>query len=139
MREIAQRIKDLASISSSRMRTVESAVIRLNPPELGRMVVEVVKEGNSVVVLLKVETQEAKEMLEKNAHLLTQRLAQSGFEAQKVQVMMEKYEEQGQGRQDAQQERGSEQDQSRKEQGTAKENDTEEPVYQSFAELLAGV
>jgi len=139
LREIAQRIKDLASISSSRMRTVESAVIRLNPPELGRMVVEVVKEGNSVVVLLKVETQEAKEMLEKNAHLLTQRLAQSGFEAQKVQVMMEKYEEQGQGRQDAQQERGSEQDQSRKEQETPKENDTEEPVYQSFAELLAGV
>jgi hypothetical protein len=53
--------------------------------------------------------------------------------------MMEKYEEQGQGRQDAQQERGSEQDQSRKEQETPKENDTEEPVYQSFAELLAGV
>jgi len=139
LREIAQRIKDLASISSSRMRTVESAVIRLNPPELGRMVVEVVKEGNSVVVLLKVETQEAKEMLEKNAHLLTQRLAQSGFEAQKVQVMMEKYEEQGQGRQDAQQERGSDQEQSRKEQGTEKENDSDEPVYQSFAELLAGV
>jgi len=139
LREIAQRIKDLASISASRMRTVESAVIRLNPPELGRMVVEVVKEGNSVVVLLKVETQEAKEMLEKNAHLLTQRLAQSGFEAQKVQVMMEKYEEQGQGRQDAQQERGSDQEQSRKEQGTEKENDSDEPVYQSFAELLAGV
>jgi len=139
IREIAQRIKDLAALSASRSRTVESAVIRLNPPELGRMVLEVVKEGNSIVVLMKVETQEAKEMLEKNAHLLTQRLAQTGFESQKVQVMMEKYEEQGQGRQEAQQEKGSDQEKRQKENEKTKENDTDEPVYQSFAELLAGI
>ena len=139
LREIAQRIKDLAALSATRSRTVESAVIRLNPPELGRLVLEVVKEGNSVVVLMKVETQEAKEMLEKNAHLLTQRLAQTGFEAQKIQVTMEKYEEQGQGQQDAQKERSSDQERQQKENENTKENNNDEPVYQSFAELLAGI
>jgi flagellar hook-length control protein FliK len=103
------------------------------------MVLEVVKEGNSVVVLMKVETQEAKEMLEKNAHLLTQRLAQTGFEAQKIQVTMEKYEEQGQGQQDAQKERSSDQERQQKENENTKENNNDEPVYQSFAELLAGI
>jgi flagellar hook-length control protein FliK len=139
MQEIIQKIKDLTLLSSQQTRTIETAVLRLDPPELGKMVLEVVKEGNTVSVMMKVETQEAKEMIEKNVHLLTQKLAQAGFETQKVQVSMEKYEEQGKEHESPDQNNTSDQNKHKQGQQKQEEKNTRTSMFRSFSELLTGI
>jgi len=137
LEQVYQKIKDMSQLMARQQTRTELATIKLTPPELGKVSLEVMKEGNKISILMQVETKEAQEILNKNSNLLAARLINSGFELQKVTVQMEKYEEQGNnpsnqdGQNDSQQQESDNQDTN---------NDNEYPYEEeyTFADLLKG-
>jgi|GEM_PF-6149804 len=135
LEQVVAKIQQLMQLSASMSRPVETATLSLSPARLGTVQLEIVKEGAHLSVVMRVETLEAKEMLERNSHLLVNRLAQNGFEIQKVQVHMERYEEQGGNQQDNPQQDGSGQDGG---QNQNDDNPQDQTFDRTFAELLTG-
>jgi flagellar hook-length control protein FliK len=68
----------------------ERAVIDLEPPELGKLEITITKEENQLKIVLKVQTEEAKHVLEHDIPRLIERFNEKGFD---VQVYVEKQEE----------------------------------------------
>ncbi len=135
--QMYQKIKDMTQLMARQQTRTELATIKLNPPELGRVSLEIVKEGNKISIVMQVETKEAQEILNKNSSALAARLVNSGFELQKVTVQMEKYEEQGENAANQDGQNNSQQDQSEDQDG----NNDNEYLYEeeySFADLLKG-
>jgi|GEM_PF-2803552 len=137
MEQVYQKIKDMTQLMARQQTRTELATIRLNPPELGKVSLEIVKEGNKISIVMLVETKEAQDILNKNSNILAARLVNGGFELQKVSVHMEKYEEQGEnqanqnGQNDSQQQQTDEQT----------EQQDSEYAYEegySFQDLLKG-
>lgn len=137
MEQVYQKIKDMTQLISRQQTRTELATIKLNPPELGRVSLEVVKEGNKISILMQVETKEAQEILNKNSNLLAARLVNSGFELQKVTVQMEKYEEQGNNQSNQNNENNSQQ-QENENQDNNNENEYGNEEEYTFADLLKG-
>jgi flagellar hook-length control protein FliK len=137
MEQVYQKIKDMTQLISRQQTRTELATIKLNPPELGRVSLEVVKEGNKISILMQVETKEAQEILNKNSNLLAARLVNSGFELQKVTVQMEKYEEQGNNQSNQNKENNSQQ-QENENQDNNNENEYGNEEEYTFADLLKG-
>ncbi|EJX26902.1 flagellar hook-length control protein FliK [Thermotoga sp. EMP] len=68
----------------------ERAVIDLEPPELGKLEITITKEENQLKIVFKVQTEEAKHVLEHDIPRLIERFNEKGFD---VQVYVEKQEE----------------------------------------------
>jgi flagellar hook-length control protein FliK len=68
----------------------ERAVIDLEPPELGKLEITITKEENQLKIVFKVQTEEAKHVLEHDVPRLIERFNEKGFD---VQVYVEKQEE----------------------------------------------
>lgn len=137
LEQVYQKIKDMTQLMARQQTRTELATIKLNPPELGRVSLEVVKEGNKISILMQVETKEAQEILNKNSNLLAARLVNNGFELQKVTVQMEKYEEQGNNQSNQNNENNS-QDQQNENQDSNNENEYAFEEEYTFADLLKG-
>ena len=137
LEQVYQKIKDMTQLMARQQTRTELATIKLNPPELGRVSLEVVKEGNKISILMQVETKEAQEILNKNSNLLAARLVNSGFELQKVTVQMEKYEEQGNNQSNQNNEQNA-QDQQNENQDSNNENEYGYEEEYTFADLLKG-
>jgi len=137
LEQVYQKIKDMSQLMARQQTRTELATIKLNPPELGRVSLEVVKEGNKISILMQVETKEAQEILNKNSGTLAARLVTSGFELQKVTVQMEKYEEQGNNQTNQNGQENSEQQQNEEQERTTDNEYGYDEEY-SFADLLKG-
>ncbi len=70
----------------------EKAVVELEPPRLGKLEIEVVKEGGKIRVEFKVASPEAKDMLEKKMDNLLSKLNNGGFSVERIEVKFEKQE-----------------------------------------------
>ncbi|KAF2959847.1 MULTISPECIES: flagellar hook-length control protein FliK [unclassified Thermotoga] len=68
----------------------ERAVIDLEPPELGKLEITITKEENQLKIVFKVQTEEAKHVLEHDIPRLIGRFNEKGFD---VQIYVEKQEE----------------------------------------------
>ena len=71
---------------------IEKAFVQLEPPKLGRVEIEILKEGDSLKIMLRVSTDEAREILEKGSKYLVTRLENMGFKVENIQVK-ENFEE----------------------------------------------
>jgi len=134
--QVYQQIKNMTLMMARQQTRTELATIRLNPPELGKVSLEMVKEGNKISIVMQVETKEAQDILNKNSNILTARLINGGFEVQKVTVQMEKYEEQGD-----QQTPQNDQEGSQQQKGNHQENNNSDYIFEedySFEDLLKG-
>ncbi len=67
---------------------VERAFVNLNPPTLGRLEIQIVKQGETLNVVFKVASEEAKELLEKSSKDLVSRLSSVGFKVETVEIRM---------------------------------------------------
>ena len=90
--EIIERIQRIVESRREVPRFVERARVDLIPPDLGKMEIEIEKEGTNLRVLFKVTTEEAKEILEKRVPDLVHRLSSDGFGVEKVEVRLEREE-----------------------------------------------
>jgi len=137
MEQVYQKIKDMTQLMARQQTRTELATIKLNPPELGKVSLEIVKEGNKISIVMQVETKEAQDILNKNSNILAARLVNSGFELQKVSVHMEKYEEQGENQANQNGQNGSQQQPSDEQNEQTDSEYTYEEGY-SFQDLLKG-
>ncbi|MFP4461882.1 MAG: flagellar hook-length control protein FliK, partial [Thermotogota bacterium] len=137
LEQVYQKIKDMTQLIARQQTRSELATIKLNPPELGKVSLEVMKEGNKISILMQVETKEAQEILNKNSSALAARLVSSGFELQKVTVQMEKYEEQGENQPNQNGQENSEQQQNENQDTDNNNEYTYEEEY-TFSDLLKG-
>jgi flagellar hook-length control protein FliK len=140
LNDIYLKIREMAKTEISQTRPIETATIRLTPPSLGKVELEIVKDAMKITVFMKVESLEAKEMLEKNSNLLAIKLGNSGFDVQKINIQVNKEEdrqnqEQGQNNKNNQNSNSSGQGQK-----DEKENNGEnlENFEMSFADILRG-
>ena len=139
LEQVYQRISDMTKMMERQMVKVETATIQLTPPELGKVSLEVVKEGAKISIFMQVETKEAQEILQRNSETLAARLSSSGFELQKVQVQMEKYEEQGTDQQNQNPDSQDGQNGQKEENNSnGSDSDYENETEYSFADLLKG-
>ncbi len=138
MHEVIQKVQELAKLARQ---TLHTATIQLNPPQMGKVEVEVQKMGLKVIVHMNTETEQAKEMLQRNSHLLVSRLSTSGYDVQRIQIHMEKHEEQGDHQQQSDHRRDDEQQQHQESQARQRKDRDEERLSPAFpfAELLKGV
>lgn len=86
LESIVEKIRDMTQ------RRIEKAFVQLEPPKLGRVEIEIIKEGDSLRIMLRVSTDEAKEILEKGSRYLVTRLENMGFKIENIQVK-ENFEE----------------------------------------------
>jgi flagellar hook-length control protein FliK len=139
LEQVYQRISDMTKMMERQMSRVETTTIQLTPPELGKVSLEVVKEGLRISIFMQVETKDAQEILQKNSEALAARLSGSGFELQKVQIQMEKFEEQGTDQQnqntDSQNNQNNENDENNSNESAS---DFDNEAEYSFADLLKG-
>ncbi|HIP92391.1 MAG TPA: flagellar hook-length control protein FliK [Thermotoga sp.] len=80
LENIVEKIRDMTQ------RRIEKAFVQLEPPKLGRVEIEILKEGESLRIMLRVSTDEAKEILEKGSKYLITRLENMGFKIENIQV-----------------------------------------------------
>lgn len=65
---------------------VEKATVDLSPPNLGKVEIELIKQQDRLIITLKVQTNEAKELLEKNSKELASRLSTLGFKVEQIDI-----------------------------------------------------
>ena len=90
--EIIDRISRILELKKNEPRLIERAKIDLEPPNLGKLVVEISKEDKSVAIVFRVTSQKAKEIVERKIDTLVHRLTIDGFDVGKVDVKFEKQE-----------------------------------------------
>ncbi|KPK96078.1 hypothetical protein AMJ80_01955, partial [bacterium SM23_31] len=85
--ELAEQILRQANVSmkkgSSEMR------IQLVPPHLGKMLLRIEVENQKMAALVRVETHEAKQLIQDNVHLLRESMAERGVDIQKFDVFVQ--------------------------------------------------
>lgn len=139
LEQVYQRISDMTKMMERQMSRVETTTIQLTPPELGKVSLEVVKEGLRISIFMQVETKDAQEILQKNSEALAARLSGSGFELQKVQIQMEKFEEQGTDQQNQNTDSQNNQNDGNDENNSNESaSDFDNEAEYSFADLLKG-
>jgi len=93
LNDIYLKIREMAKTETAQSKPIETATIRLTPPSLGKVELEIVKDAMKITVFMKVESLEAKEMLEKNSNFLALKLGNSGFDVQKINIQVSKEED----------------------------------------------
>ena len=104
--EIIERISKILESRKSQPKFVERAKMDLEPPDLGKLEVEISKEDKSVALIFKVSSHRAKDIIEKKLDTLVHRLSNDGFNVEKIEVRVEKEERQGEDLTDHQENRG---------------------------------
>ncbi|AEH51836.1 flagellar hook-length control protein FliK, partial [Pseudothermotoga thermarum] len=66
--------------------SIEKAFVDLSPPSLGRLEIQIVKQGETLNIVFKVASDEAKELLEKSSKDLLSRLSAVGFKVESIEV-----------------------------------------------------
>jgi len=92
LESVIEKVKEMAQ------KRIEKAFVQLEPPKLGKMEIEILKDGDSLRIILKVSTNEAKEILEKGSKYLVARLENLGFRIEDIQIKEnseESYDEKG--------------------------------------------
>ncbi|MFC1692522.1 flagellar hook-length control protein FliK [Candidatus Latescibacterota bacterium] len=84
--DVIDRIVRHAAIMLGRGQS--SAVIKLEPPSLGRLKLEIVTEQSKVTGKIVVETHEVKEIIEHNIHELRENLAKNGLKVESFDVQV---------------------------------------------------
>ncbi|WP_448521027.1 flagellar hook-length control protein FliK [Pseudothermotoga sp.] len=108
LQTIVETIKQMRETFSER------AEIQLSPPSLGKLEIELVKQQDRLTILMRVSTQEAKQMIENSSKELVSRLSSLGFKVEQIEVRMNpKFEQEqtNEERQNNQQSTGQEQQQ----------------------------
>ena len=82
LQTIVETIKQMRETFSER------AEIQLSPPSLGKLEIELVKQQDRLTILMRVSTQEAKQMIENSSKELISRLSSLGFKVEQVEVRM---------------------------------------------------
>ena len=87
------------TFESRAIRGGDRVEIRLNPPELGRVRVEFHSDGNGVRGVLRVESRQTMNELQREAPLLINRLSDSGVQIRRLEVVLQNQttNQQGQG------------------------------------------
>ena len=80
LESVIEKVKEMAQ------KRIEKAFVQLEPPKLGRMEIEILKDGDGLRITLKVSTNEAKEILEKGSKYLVTRLENLGFRIEDIQI-----------------------------------------------------
>ncbi len=92
--EMIERVERMVNNSINKTSFREVAHMRLSPPELGRVEVEIIKEDSKLQIVFRVETMDAKDMVEKKIDQLAQRLTAQGFSVDRMEVRLDRnYEE----------------------------------------------
>ncbi len=65
---------------------VERAVVDLNPPSLGKLEIQIAKQGETLNIMFKVSNDDTKELLEKSSKDLVSRLSSVGFKVESIEV-----------------------------------------------------
>gem|GEM_PF-3331031 len=92
LESVIEKVKEMAQ------KRIEKAFVQLEPPKLGKMEIEILKDGDGLRITLKVSTNEAKEILEKGSKYLVARLENLGFRIEDIQIKEnseESYDEEG--------------------------------------------
>ena len=92
LESVIEKVKEMAQ------KRIEKAFVQLEPPKLGKMEIEILKDGDGLRITLKVSTNEAKEILEKGSKYLVARLENLGFRIENIQIKEnseESYDEKG--------------------------------------------
>lgn len=82
LQTIVETIKQMRETFSER------AEIQLSPPSLGKLEIELVKQQDRLTILMRVSTQEAKQMIENSSKELISRLSSLGFKVEQIEVRM---------------------------------------------------
>lgn len=82
LQTIVETIKQMRETFSER------AEIQLSPPSLGKLEIELVKQQDRLTILMRVSTQEAKQMIEDSSKELISRLSSLGFKVEQIEVRM---------------------------------------------------
>ncbi len=104
--EIIDRISRILESKKSQPKFVERARMDLEPPDLGKLEVEISKEDKSVALVFKVSSHHAKDLIEKKLDTLVHRLSSDGFNVEKIEVRVEKEERHEEDLTDHQENRG---------------------------------
>ncbi len=106
--KVIEKVKEMIQ------KRTERAIVQLEPPRLGKMEVEILKEGEDLRIILKVSTNEAREVLERGSKYLVARLENLGFRIEDIQIKETSegsYDEEGEhqnGENDLKENRGGE-------------------------------
>ncbi|AJC74807.1 hypothetical protein AJ81_06910 [Pseudothermotoga hypogea DSM 11164 = NBRC 106472] len=82
LQTIVETIKQMRETFSER------AELQLSPPSLGKLEIELVKQQDRLTILMRVSTQEAKQMIENSSKELASRLSSLGFKVEQIEVRM---------------------------------------------------
>lgn len=99
LEEIYEKIRQFATS----YKLEEKVQMKLFPEELGNLDVELKKEGKQIQILFLAENESVKDTIEKNSHILRERLASLDFEVRTFEVKVreeEKYYDQKQGQEE---------------------------------------
>jgi len=99
LEEIYEKIKQFATS----YKLEEKVQMKLYPEQLGNLDVELKKEGKQIQIVFLAENEKAKDTIEKNSHILRDRLASLDFEVKTFEVKVkeeERYYDQKQGQEE---------------------------------------
>lgn len=89
LEEIYEKIKQFATS----YKLEEKVQMKLYPEQLGNLDVELKKEGKQIQIVFLAENEKAKDTIEKNSHILRDRLASLDFEVRTFEVKVKEEEE----------------------------------------------
>ena len=88
--EIIERIERTISTMKERPSIRERALVKLEPPNLGNLEIEIVKKDEKLQIIFRAFSFQAKDLIEKRIEHLAQRLESQGFSVEKIEVKVEK-------------------------------------------------
>ena len=91
--EMIERVHRIVESLKAKPVATERARMELIPPDLGKVEVEIVKKGDELSVFFKVSTDEAKDLIERRIEILSHRLSNDGFNVEKIEVRLERENE----------------------------------------------
>ena len=104
--EIIERISRILESKRSEPKLIEKARMDLDPPNLGKLEVEISKEDKNITLIFRVSSQYTKDLIERKLDTLVHRLSSDGFNIEKIEVRMEKSENHEEDLTDHQENRG---------------------------------
>ena len=104
--EIIERISRILESKRDEPKLVEKARMDLDPPNLGKLEVEISKEDKNITLIFRVSSQYTKDLIERKLDALVHRLSSDGFNIEKIEVRMEKSENHEEDLTDHQENRG---------------------------------
>lgn len=88
--EIIEKIERTISTMKEKPSIRERALVKLEPPNLGNLEIEIVKKDEKLQIIFRAFSFQAKDLIEKRIEHLAQRLESQGFGVEKIEVKVEK-------------------------------------------------